>query len=315
MAAFLLLGDSMKWSGKSFHSLNFFMKNKFGEKIVKIPIDAGFTCPNRDGLLSTGGCIFCSGRGSGDFIVNNPSITAQFYEYIKLIKKKWPKAKYIPYFQAFTNTYADVNTLRKKYYEALSLENIVGLSIATRPDCLNDEIISLLKEINEKTFLMVELGLQSSKPATSFIINRCHDNEIFESAVKKLKDAGINVVCHVILGLPYETKSDMLNTVKYAVNTGIDGIKLHLLYICEDTEIAKMYKRGEFKALEFDEYIDILISAIEIIPENIVIHRITGDPPRDKVIAPQFSVKKFELLNAIDREFKQRNTYQGKFKE
>lgn len=315
MAAFLLLGDLMNWSGKSFHSLNFFMQNKFGEKIVKIPIDAGFTCPNRDGLLGTGGCIFCGGRGSGDFIVKRPGITEQFYEYIELIKKKWPNAKYMPYFQAFTNTYADTNTLRKIYAEALRLENTVGISIATRPDCLDDEIIDLLKDINEKTFLMVELGLQSAKPETALLINRCHDNEIFESAVKKLKDAGINIVCHVILGLPHETKKDMLNTVKYAVNAGIDGIKLHLLYICEGTEIANMYKRGEFKALEFDEYIDILISAIEIIPKNIVIHRITGDPPKDKVIAPLFCLNKRKLLNAIDKEFRKRNTYQGKLNE
>lgn len=303
----------MKWMEKNFHSLNYFLKTKFGEKIVKIPIDAGFTCPNRDGTLSDKGCIFCGGRGSGDFTFQNLSITAQFYKYIEKIQSKWPNAKYIPYFQAFTNTYGDIEYLKKCYYEAIALKNTVGLSIATRPDCLNSEILSLLEEISKKTFLIIELGFQTAKPETAVLINRCYENHVFEKAVKDLKNIGANVVCHTILGLPHETKEDMLNTVKYAVNMGIDGIKLHLLYICENTQIGEMYKKNMFKALEKEEYIDILISAIEIIPENIVIHRLTGDAPREELIAPLFALKKFEVLNKIDESFKKKNTWQGKY--
>ena len=304
----------MQWFDKRFHSLNYFLKNKFGEKIIKVSLDGGFTCPNRDGNLSYKGCIFCSNKGSGDFAGDRQDgIESQFYAVRNGMKKKWPNAKYIPYFQAYTNTYASVNILRQKYYEALSLPDVAGLSIATRPDCLEDDVLELLHEISEKTNLFVELGLQTSNKNSIKLINRCYENEVFEKAVLKLKKINANVVCHCILGLPYETKQDMLDTIKYACSTNIDGIKLQLLHVLKNTDLEIMYNNKEFDVLTFEEYIDIVVSSIEIIPQHIVIHRLTGDGNKDSLIAPLFSLQKFHTLNEIDAMLLKKNTFQGKY--
>ena len=303
----------MMYGEKRFHSVSYHYKNIFGGKVIKISIDAGLTCPNRDGTLSAEGCIFCGGSGAGDYAFTGRSVTDQFNLYRESIKKKWPDAKYIPYFQAYTNTYGPIEELRRMYYEAINIEGIVGISIATRPDCLGSEVLELLKEISEKVTLFVELGFQSSKAETVKLINRCYENEVFDTAVKNLKAIGANVICHVILGLPGENKEDMLRSVSYAVNAGIDGIKLHELFVVRDTALTDMYEAGMFKTLEFDEYIDLAVSVLEMLPSNIVVHRLTGDAPREQLIAPLYSVKKFHILNAIDKTLETRNTFQSKY--
>ncbi|MCL2592680.1 MAG: TIGR01212 family radical SAM protein [Defluviitaleaceae bacterium] len=304
----------MKFGGKSFHSLNHFFKNKFGCKVIKISIDGGFTCPNRDGSLSSKGCIFCSKEGSSEFAFSKLSITEQFEKYKEFISSKWKNAKYMPYFQAYTNTYDTVENLRKKYEEVLNLPEIVGISIATRPDCLDKDVLNLLEEISKKTFLMVELGFQTSNEKSIKFINRCYENDVYLEAVKNLKNIGANVVTHVILGLPHETPEDMKNTVDYAINAGTNGIKLHLLYILKNTVLGDMYESGEFMTLEFEEYINLVIDIIEKVPKDVVIHRLTGDAKRDELLAPMYTIKKFHILNAIDEEFKKRNSYQGKWR-
>ena len=303
----------MKFGDKSFYSLDYFFKNKFDQKIIKISIDAGFTCPNRDGTLSDKGCIFCSDKGASEFAFSNFSITEQFNMYKEFVSKKWKNAKYMPYFQAYTNTYDTIENLRAKYYKALSFSDVVGLSIATRPDCLNDDVLELLSEISKKTFLMVELGFQTSNEKSIKFINRCYKNEVYLKAVKQLKNIGANVVTHIILGLPFETKDNMQNTLNYVLDAGTNGIKFHLLYILKNTPLGHMYENGQITTLNFDEYITLVVDLIEKTPQDVVIHRLTGDAPRDDLLAPLYSIKKFHILNAIDKEFIKRNTFQGKF--
>jgi len=302
----------MMYGEKRFNSVNYHLKNIFGGKVIKISIDAGLTCPNRDGTLSYDGCIFCGGSGAGDYAFSGRSVTEQFNLYRASIKKKWPDAKYIPYFQAYSNTYGPIDKLRHMYNEAIGIEGVVGISIATRPDCLDNDILELLKEISGKTMLFVELGFQSCKEETVKLINRCYENEVFDKAVKDLKAIGANVICHIILGLPGENKEDMLRSVEYTLNAGIDGIKLHELFVVKDTALANMYDEGLFKTLEFDEYVDLVVSCLEILPENIAVHRLTGDAPRDQLIAPLYSIRKFHILNAIDNLLEEKNTYQSK---
>ncbi|MBU5592178.1 TIGR01212 family radical SAM protein [Clostridium sp. MSJ-4] len=300
------------WGGKRYNSLNYFLRNKFGEKVFKISLDAGFSCPNRDGTISTGGCIFCSARGSGDFAGNRKfSISSQFKDIKAMMNKKWAKGKYIAYFQAYTNTYAPVEVLKKLYEEALGEENVVGIAIATRPDCLNDEVISLLEEINKKTYVWVELGLQTSKDATAKIINRGYNLETFEKAIFKLRSKGIDVVIHTIFGLPKENEEDMLNTIRYVSNLDIQGIKFHLLHLMKDTPLVKLYERGDLKFLTMDNYVDLIAQSIAMLPRNVVIHRLTGDAPRDLLIEPMWSLKKWEVLNTIDSYLEKENLYQG----
>jgi len=303
----------MLFGEKRFNSINYYLKNRFGGKVIKISIDAGLTCPNRDGTLSHDGCIFCGGSGSGDYAFSGRSVLEQFNLYRESVKKKWPDAKYIPYFQAYSNTYGPIDTLRRMYYEAINIEGVVGISIATRPDCLGPEVLELLSEISQKVMLFVELGFQSSKPETVKLINRCYENEVFDAALKNLKSIGANVICHIILGLPHENKDDMLRSVKYAVDAGIDGIKLHELFVVKNTALAEMYQNHFFKTLEFDEYIDLAVSALEILPADIVVHRLTGDAPRNQLIAPLYSIKKFHILNAIDKALIEKNSYQSKY--
>lgn len=300
------------WGDKRYNSLNYFLRNKFGEKVFKISLDAGFTCPNRDGRVSTGGCIFCSARGSGDFAGTKDNLLEQFNEIRDIMNRKWKEGKYIAYFQAYTNTYAPVDELREKYYSILNLEDVVGIAIATRPDCLSDEVLDLLQEIGEKKYLWVELGLQTIHEDTARLINRGYSLEVYTDAVKRLKKRNIEVVTHAILGLPGESIADMKKTVEFIGNTGTQGIKLHLLHLMENTRMVKLYEEGRLKFLDMDEYVDLIVDCVEKLPEDMVIHRLTGDSPRNLLIGPMWSLKKWEVLNAIDGRFKERDTWQGK---
>ena len=306
--------NNFKYSNtnKRYHTLDYYYKNRFNEKIFKVSLNANFSCPNIDGTVGYGGCIYCSKTGSGEFAGNKEDeIEKQFNEIKNMMHKKWPKAKYIGYFQARTNTYAPVEKLKSLYEKILNQKNVIGLNIATRPDSITDECLDYLTELNKKTYLTIELGLQTTKEDTSKLINRCHTLECFENMVKKLRERNIDVVVHIINGLPYETKDDMLNTVKYLNKLDIQGIKIHMLSITKDTAIEKMYKKEKFNLLSKEEYIDIVIDQLEILRPEIVIHRITGDPKLDELIEPKWLTKKFCVLNDIDKEMVKRNTYQG----
>jgi radical SAM protein (TIGR01212 family) len=302
-----------EWNGKRYHSFNYFMRNKFGEKIFKISLDGGFSCPNRDGTISSGGCLFCSERGSGDFAGDsNLSIHNQFVQVKEMMAKKWSNGKYIAYFQAYTNTYAPVEELKSKYYQAINEEGVVALAIATRPDCLQEEVLDLLEEINKKVYVWVELGLQTISDETAKRINRGYKLNVFEDAIKRLKKRNIDYVVHSILGLPGESKEQMLQTIDYIAHSGAKGIKFHLLHLMKDTPMVNLYESGELKFLEQDEYIDIVCRGITLLPEDMVVHRLTGDSPRNLLIGPMWSLKKWEILNAIDKALKENNYYQGK---
>ncbi|ABK61747.1 TIGR01212 family radical SAM protein [Clostridium novyi] len=302
-----------KWGDKRYHTLNYFLREKFGEKVFKISLDAGFSCPNRDGTISKGGCIYCSERGSGDFAGDrNFSISSQFDDIKEMMKNKWKKGKYIAYFQAYTNTYAPVEELRRKYEEAINEEGVVALAIATRPDCLSDEVVELISQFNDRVYTWVELGLQTSNECTAKLINRGYNLPIFEDALTRLREKNIDVVVHTIFGLPGEDREDMLNTIRYLRKKDIQGIKIHLLHLLKGTPMVKLYEQGKLKFLEQDEYIDIIVKAVSMLPQNIVIHRLTGDAPRNLIIGPMWSLKKWEVLNAIDAKFKNDNIYQGK---
>lgn len=295
-----------------YYSANIFFKEKFNTKIIKIALDGGFTCPNRDGSLSTKGCIFCSSYGSGDFAGSRSlSITEQFYEMKEKMNLKWKDGKYMAYFQAFTNTYASAERLKQIYTEAINLPDVVALSIATRPDCVSDEVISLLKELSKKVYVCVELGLQTSNPKSAEFINRCYENNVYEECVKKLKNAEIDVITHIIIGLPNETAYDVFKSVDYAVECGTNGLKLQLLHVLKGTRLAEIYIEAPFKILSLDEYADIIVSCIERIPKNIVIHRITGDGPKNLLIEPRWTLNKKNVLNTINKLFNERKTFQG----
>lgn len=300
-------------NNKRYHTLDYFYKHKFNSKVFKVSLNAGLSCPNIDGTVGKGGCIYCSNSGSGEFAGNkNDDIITQFNEIKKMMLKKWPNAKYIGYFQAHTNTYAPVETLKKLYEPILQQENVVGLNIATRPDAISDECLKYLEELNKKTYLTIELGLQTIHKKTTKIINRCHTLECFENMVKKLREKNINVVVHIINGLPYETKEDMIKTAKYLNTLDIQGIKIHMLSIIKNTKLEKLYQLKPFHILTEEEYIDIVINQLENLSPEIVINRITGDPKLDDLIQPTWLVKKFCVLNNIDKEMVKRNTYQGK---
>ena len=300
-------------NNKRYHTLDYFYKHKFNSKVFKVSLNAGLSCPNIDGTVGKGGCIYCSNSGSGEFAGNyNDDIITQFYEIKKMMLKKWPNAKYIGYFQAHTNTYAPVETLKKLYEPILQQENVVGLNIATRPDAISDECLKYLEELNKKTYLTIELGLQTIHKKTTKIINRCHTLECFENMVKKLREKNINVVVHIINGLPYETKEDMIKTAKYLNTLDIQGIKIHMLSVIKNTKLEKLYQLKPFHILTEEEYIDIVINQLENLSPEIVINRITGDPKLDDLIQPTWLVKKFCVLNNIDKEMVKRNTYQGK---
>ena len=283
-------------------SFNKYLKDKFGQKVYKISLDGGFTCPNRDGKTGTRGCIFCSKGGSGDFAESREmSITEQIENGKKKVEKKIKSGKYIAYFQAFTNTYAPVEMLRQKYEEAINHPDIVALSIATRPDCLGDDVLRLLDEMNKIKPVFVELGLQTVHQKSAKYIRRGYDLSVYDKAVRDLKKIGVNVVVHVILGLPNESENDMLETVKYVCESGANGIKLQLLHVIDGTDLAKDYEKGLFKTLEFDEYVNLIVKCVKIIPKNIVIHRLTGDGAKKDLIAPLWSADKKRVLNAINK--------------
>lgn len=283
-------------------SFNKYLKDKFGQKVYKISLDGGFTCPNRDGKTGTRGCIFCSKGGSGDFAENRDmSITEQIESGKKKVEKKIKSGKYIAYFQAFTNTYAPVEILRQKYEQAINHPDIVALSIATRPDCLGDDVLRLLDEMNKIKPVFVELGLQTIHQKSAKYIRRGYDLSIYDKAVRDLKKIGVNIVVHVILGLPNESENDMLETVKYVCESGANGIKLQLLHVIDGTDLAKDYEKGLFKTLEFDEYVNLIVKCVKIIPKDIVIHRLTGDGAKKDLIAPLWSADKKKVLNAINK--------------
>ena len=299
---------------KRYHTLNYYLKNKFNTKVFKVSLNGGFTCPNLDGTKGYGGCIYCSKSGSGDFGGNpNKDLTTQFKEIKEVESKKWPNSKYIAYFQARTNTYAPLEVLKVKYEEVLKIDDVIGLFIATRCDAITDETLDYLEELNKRTFLTIELGLQTTNEKTSKLINRCHTLKEFEDMVKRLRKRNINVVVHIINGLPYETETDMLNTVKYLNKLDIQGIKIHMLCIIKDTPLETLYQKEKFHILTKEEYIDIVIKQLELLREDIVIHRITSDPDKNSLIEPTWLLKKFCLLNDIDKEMVKRDTYQGKY--
>lgn len=300
-------------TNKRYHTLDYYYKQKFHCKVFKVSLNAGFTCPNIDGTVGVGGCIYCSKTGSGEFAGNKEESLKQQFETVKnMMLKKWPHAKYIGYFQARTNTYADVETLKNLYERVLSFDNVIGLNIATRPDAITEECLNYLTTLNKKTYLTIELGLQTTNEKTSKLINRCHSLKCFEDMVKKLRERNIDVVVHIINGLPHETKKDMLNTVKYLNTLDIQGIKIHMLSILKDTPIEKLYQKEHFEILTKEKYIDIVVNQLELLRPEIVIHRITGDPKLDDLVEPNWLIKKFCVLNDIDKEMAKRDTYQGK---
>ena len=288
-----------------FNSANLWLKNKFNSKTIKLAIDGDFTCPNRDGTKGTGGCTFCSDSGSGEF-------ASTIEDQIELLSAKWPNAKYLGYFQNHTNTYAPVDQLREKYYSVLANPKIKGLVIGTRPDCLSDEVLDLLEEINKEHFLWIELGLQTIHQSTADDFNRCYDLNVFDDAVRKLSQRNIKYVVHVILGLPGETDEMMLQSVKYvSTRPRIFGMKLHLLNIVKGSVMEKTH--GDYSSFDsIDSYVDLVVRCLEIIPPNVTIHRLTGDAPRSILISPHWSFNKRTILNRINDQLHLRNTWQGK---
>jgi len=300
------------FNGLHYNSIATVLKERFGSRIVKLPIDGGFTCPNRDGKVGFGGCSFCTKMGAGEFACKGIDIKKQIEE----LSPKWgDDCKYIAYFQSFTNTYAPVDTLKKMWDAALSFENVIGLAIATRPDCLSDEVIELLLEFNKRTFLWVELGFQTSNEKTAKEFNRCYENNVFEEAMAKLSKNNIRAVVHMIMGLPNETKDDMLNTGKYVASFNPFGIKIHMLNILSDSRLGEEYLNTEeskrMHLLSKEEYIRIVCDILEIMPQDVTVHRLTGDGPKDKLIAPLWIKDKHSVLNGIQQEFAKRGTYQG----
>ncbi len=305
------------WGNKRYHSLDYELKRIYGHKVYKLSLSGGMTCPNRDGTLDNRGCIFCSQGGSGDFAAKaHQSISEQIAYAKDLVSAKTKNAtntKYIAYFQAYTNTYAPISYLRRLFTEAISHPDVLILSIATRPDCLDDAVIELLSELNTIKPVWIELGLQTIHEASAVYIRRGYPLKVFEEQVYRLHSRNIAVIVHTILGLPNETKHEMLMTTQYLAKLPIQGIKLQLLHILQGTDLGTMYEKGLVTPLDLDNYIDILISCLELLPPDIVIHRITGDGPKDKLLAPLWSSNKKLVLNRINREMIMRDSYQGKY--
>lgn len=292
---------------KRYHTLNYFFKKKFGQKVFKVPLDINSICPNQ----ASGGCIYCSNKSVASISDNSLDILEQFENGRKIMEQKWPDSLYIPYFQSGTNTYNDKNLVKGYVDKLLMIPKVVGIDIATRPDCLSDEWLDYLEELNKKTFLIVELGLQSSNDNTLRFINRGHNSKTFKDAVEKLHARNIFVVAHIINGLPYETKEDMINTIKFVNDCRVDGIKIHMLYIAKNTPLASLYETNKFHILTREEYIDIVCSQLRLLNEDVVVMRITGDPLLNELVAPEWLIKKFMVLNGIDQEMVKRNIYQG----
>lgn len=301
------------WNDKRYHTFDYEMKKIFGEKAIKLSIDGGFTCPNRDGTIGLEGCIFCSERGSGDFTSHwSKSITQQINEQKEFMSRKWKSNTYIAYFQNYTNTYDTVENLRKKYYEALSCKHIKSLAIATRPDCINDEILGLLEEINKKTTLWIELGLQTTNDKSANFLRRGYNTEQFEKCFKLLKDKNIPTVVHLIFGIPGESKKDMLNSVKYISHLNPWGVKIHMLHVLKNTVLASFYEDNQFKLLSSEEYVELVCDSLELFSPDTVIHRLTGDGKKSDLIEPRWTLNKLKILSDIDKELKLRDSFQGK---
>ena len=306
--------DFMKWLEKPYHSLDYMLKERFGEKVYKLTLNGGMSCPNRDGTLGTGGCIFCSAGGSGDF-AGDPaqSINQQIAQQKELICKKRPVNTFIAYFQAYTNTYAPVEYLRALFTQALSHPEVAALSIGTRADSLGEDVLDLLSQLNRIKPVWVELGLQTIHPATARYIRRGYPLSCFEEAVKNLHARDLDIIVHTILGLPGETTEQMLQTISFLNHQPIQGIKMQLLHVLKGTDLADDYLAGKFSVLSQEAYVDLVISCLEHLSPDIVVHRITGDGPRDLLIAPLWSSAKRTVLNEIHHQMKERNTWQGKY--
>ncbi len=305
-----------EWSGKRFRSWNHEMRERFGAKVFKVTLDAGFTCPNRDGSIAAGGCTFCSARGSGDFAGSRrDDLVTQFGKIRDRQHLKWPEAKYIGYFQAYTNTYAPLATLKEYYETILEQPGVVGLSVATRPDCLPDDVVDYLAELNERTYLWLEMGLQTVHESTSKLINRAHDTACFVDAVERLRARGIRVCAHIIYGLPGEDREMMLETGRRTARMDVQGIKIHLLHLMRKTPMVRQWQDGLLRFLERDEYVGLVVDTLEMLPPEMTVHRLTGDAPRDLLIGPMWSLRKWDVLNAIDAELARRNGWQGKLWE
>lgn len=301
------------WNGKPYRSLDYMLRERFGEKVYKVTLNGGMSCPNRDGTLGTRGCIFCSEGGSGDFAADvSLSVTEQIESQIALLSAKRPIQKYIAYFQAYTNTYAPVEYLRKIFKEAMSHPGIVALSVGTRPDCLGEEVLELLEELNRIKPVWIELGLQTIHEKTAQYIRRGYRLSCFDQAVENLRRRNIEVIVHTILGLPGESREDILETMRYLNQKDIQGIKLQLLHVLKGTDLAYDYLAGRFRVYEREEYLDLLIQCLENLDPEIVIHRITGDGPKDLLIAPLWASRKREVLNLLHHQMKEQNSYQGK---
>ena len=293
---------------KRYYTLNYYNKMKYNSKVFKISLNAGFTCPNIDGSKGTGGCIYCL---NGSKSIDNLDLLKQFITQKNIEEKKWPNSKYIGYFQANTNTYAPLNILKEKYELILKQDNVIGLNIATRPDSITKETYDYLEELSKRTNLVVELGLQTIHSKTMKLLNLCYTLDDFEKALNELNKRNINVVVHIINGLPNETKEDMINTVKYLSNKNILGIKIHMLHILKNTKLNDLYQKEKFHVLTKEEYVDIVCDELEYLREDIVINRITGDPIKEDLVEPTWLIKKFGVLNEIDKEMARRDSYQG----
>ena len=297
---------------KRYHTLTYYYKEKFNSKVCKVSLNANFTCPNIDGKVGFGGCIYCSKLGSGEYAGNpKDDLIKQFEKGKEIMLKKWPNAKFIAYFQANTNTYAPIERLKECFEPFINRDDCIGLSIATRSDSITDECLNYLEDINKRTFLIVELGLQTIHEKTSKLINRCSTLNNFDNMVKKLKEKNINVVVHIINGLPYETEEMMIDTVKHLNDLDIDGIKIHMLGVLKDTPLEKYYQKHKFHILTKEEYVNIVVKQLEHLDEKIVIHRLTEDPKKDDIIEPTWLTKKFTILNEIDKIMNKENLYQG----
>ena len=301
------------WNGKPYHSLDYMLRERFGEKVYKVTLNGGMSCPNRDGKIGHRGCIFCSEGGSGDFAADvSLSVTEQINSQIAILSAKRPIHMYIAYFQAYTNTYAPVEYLQKIFTEAISHPKVIALSIGTRPDCLDDKVIALLSELNRMKPVWIELGLQTIHEDTARYIRRGYSLSCFEDALSRLRAAGLEVIVHTILGLPGETHDDILETIKYLNATDIQGIKLQLLHVLSGTDLAADYQVGKFEVLGRDAYIDLVIDCLEHLRPSIIIHRVTGDGPKELLIAPQWASRKREVLNLLHHRMKEMGSFQGK---
>ncbi|AQQ52758.1 TIGR01212 family radical SAM protein [Planococcus lenghuensis] len=300
--------------GKRYYTWNRHLRDEFGFKVMKISLDAGFDCPNRDGTVAHGGCTFCSAAGSGDFAGDRAApIAEQFQSQKERMHKKWKDAKYMAYFQAYTNTHAPLPLLKEKFEAALREPGVIGLSIATRPDCLPGDVVEYLAELNERTYLWVELGLQTVHERTAQLVNRAHDYRTYVEGVDKLRAHGIRVCTHIINGLPLEDRDMMMKTAREVAKLDVQGIKIHLLHLLKGTPMVKQYEKGMVKFLERDEYIQLVCDQLEVLPPEFVVQRITGDGPIGLMVGPMWSANKWDVLNGIDRELDARGSFQGKY--